>query len=759
MAGEDGRIVIKTAIDDQELKAGLGSLSSTIKTGITGATQVVTAFTAAAAAATGTVIKLASDTAEQMDRIDKLSQKTGLSREAFQEWDFILSQSGASVEGLQNAIKNLSVAADEGSDKQVSAFERLGVSVTDANGKIKSQEQLFTEVFSALSAYGDETERTSLASTLLGKAATELAPALNAGADAIEEMREKAHSLGLVVGDEVIDAGVAFTDTMDQIKRTLSALTSNAMGPMMEVLNDLGQSFLGVVTGAEGASEAFQESIGSTVSRVTSIIADSLPTLVDTGMTIVTTLVSGIVQAVPAMAESANELLRQLVSAAGQILPQMVKVGVELILSLIDGAVAAIPELITASVDIVLAFLEAMIEALPKIMEKGPDIIIALIDGIYSALPQLIEAAPKLIISLITGLIQSYPQLISKGPEIVKAMADGIISSIKTMIDVGKELVAGMAKGIKDSALAPVEAIKETGEKIVSGVKGFFGIRSPSRVMMEIGEYLSLGISKGIKQKDGTVISAAQAQAEGIENVYVALSKEGVVLGAAVTEELAQGILDGQDGAVNAALDTVQKIGTAFSGVGRAIEKATEKSFTSFLKGMEGVGKAIVEGKDAWGSLGKSALTAIASIVESLGHELAARAVASAVSFNWVGASLATAGAAAAYTASGMIKSWANSFAVGGIVPAQSGVSTTGDQTVIYANPGELILNAAQQTNVARQLEALAKINELVGPSSGGSLSIGVAFNGPVFGDQEAISRYVYDGIKRAQWEGVLKQW
>jgi hypothetical protein len=87
-------------------------------------------------------------------------------------------------------------------------------------------------------------------------------------------------------------------------------------------------------------------------------------------------------------------------------------------------------------------------------------------------------------------------------------------------------------------------------------------------------------------------------------------------------------------------------------------------------------------------------------------------------------------------------------------------VSSTGDQTVIYANPGELILNAAQQQNLAEQLSVLSRITDLMGGYSGGSgFTVAVAFNGPVFGDQETIARYVYDGIKQAQWEGVIKQW
>ena len=46
-------------------------------------------------------------------------------------------------------------------------------------------------------------------------------PMLNGAAGSIEAMRQQAHDLGLVLDDEAIDAGVAFTDQMDQLQRSL----------------------------------------------------------------------------------------------------------------------------------------------------------------------------------------------------------------------------------------------------------------------------------------------------------------------------------------------------------------------------------------------------------------------------------------------------------------------------------------------------------------------------------------------------------
>ena len=211
---------------DSTDKKGQG-VAKTFQNMIGTAGKVGLGIAAGVAAGTTALFGLATKSAEATDRIDKLSQKIGISRQGFQEWDYILSQNGASIEGLQTGMKTLSKAADEaaqGTSTYTDIFDRLNVSVTDGNGKLKDQETLLNETILALSSMTNETERTSLASQLLGKSATELSPMLNSGTESVEALRAKAHELGLVMGDETIDAGVVFTDTMDSMKRSLGTV-------------------------------------------------------------------------------------------------------------------------------------------------------------------------------------------------------------------------------------------------------------------------------------------------------------------------------------------------------------------------------------------------------------------------------------------------------------------------------------------------------------------------------------------------------
>lgn len=229
MAAEIFRLVGSIFVDTASAEKSLSktddkaqSFGSTLVKGIKGAAKWGTAIVGAATAVGAAMYKAASSAAANADEIDKMSQKIGISRTAYQELDFILSQNGMDVNVLQSGMKklvNTMQDAQSGSATAKAAFDALGVSVTDSNGALRDQETVLYDAIAALQGMENETERNALANDLFGRSASEMAPLLNAGAGSMEELRQKARDLGLVLGDETIDAGVKFTDTIDQAKR------------------------------------------------------------------------------------------------------------------------------------------------------------------------------------------------------------------------------------------------------------------------------------------------------------------------------------------------------------------------------------------------------------------------------------------------------------------------------------------------------------------------------------------------------------
>jgi len=214
-------------------------LGTKLGNGIKTAAKWGAAIGAGAIAAGTALYGLATKAAESTDRIDKMSQKIGISRQGFQEWDFILSQSGTDVEKLQVGLKTMVQRMDEtakGTGQGAEMFKKLGVTVTDSTGAMKSQEQVFEETVRALQGMPEGAEKSRLAFELFGKAGTELMPMLNGTTGSIDEMKEMAHKLGIVLSDDAVDAGVQFTDTVDQLKRSFGAVTTQVGTAVMPIM-------------------------------------------------------------------------------------------------------------------------------------------------------------------------------------------------------------------------------------------------------------------------------------------------------------------------------------------------------------------------------------------------------------------------------------------------------------------------------------------------------------------------------------------
>ena len=237
------------AIENEEANAAIEATSDkastaneTLKKGMSTIAKWSAALGAAAIGAATGLVKVAENSAATADNIDKMSQKIGISREAYQELDFICSQSGMSVDTLQAGMKTLVSVMDTtaaGTSQTATAFEELGIRVTNSDGSLRESETVMWETLSVLQSMENQTQKARYAAELFGRSGTELMPLLNGAAGSIEAMKDQAHNLGLILDDETIDAGVEMTDTMDQMKRSLSAVVTNMGGVLMPIVTKL----------------------------------------------------------------------------------------------------------------------------------------------------------------------------------------------------------------------------------------------------------------------------------------------------------------------------------------------------------------------------------------------------------------------------------------------------------------------------------------------------------------------------------------
>jgi len=504
----------------------------------------------AAVAAGKALIDMTVNTAAYADEMLTQSSITGMSVERLQAYSYAADLVDVSLETMTGSmaknVKSMSNAAG-GSEQFAKAYDRLGVSVTNADGSLRNSEDVYWDAIDALGQVANETERDALAMQLFGKSAQDLNPLIAQGSEGIAALTDEAKRMGAVLSEETIEKFGAFDDSVQRLKQGSEA-AQRVMGtvllPQLQTLADDGVSLLGDFTSglaeAGGDFDKISVVLGETVGGIANLILGSLPQFVQVGMSIVSaiggalaanlptlitsasgivmTLLQGVITALPQFTDGAVQLITTLAQGIVDSLPALVEAAILMIASLISGIGEALPTLIPAIIEAVLLICETLLNNMDKLIAAAFSIVKGLADGIIRALPKLIEALPKLITGIINfitqnlpmiltmgieltvqlamGLIKALPQLIAALPQIISAILNGLGQSVSSMVEIGKNIVSGLWEGIKSMASWLASKVKDFFSGIVKSAKKALGIASPSKVFVGIGE--NMGDSVGV---------------------------------------------------------------------------------------------------------------------------------------------------------------------------------------------------------------------------------------------------------------------
>ena len=223
------------------------------------------------------------------DAMNDLSQRTGVSVEALAKFKKAAATSGTDIDAVAKSLNKLNKgmfeAATTGKGKAADALNFLGISATNASGKLKTADQVTLEIADKFKRMEDPAAKAALAMALFGKSGDQMIPMLNQGGAAIEslsvkmttafaqkadEYSDKLVILGGKVGalgadltiallpalnavTDAVTAGVtAFNSMPDVLKTaTLSAATlALAWGPLTGLMGTIGKATVPLVANA-----------------------------------------------------------------------------------------------------------------------------------------------------------------------------------------------------------------------------------------------------------------------------------------------------------------------------------------------------------------------------------------------------------------------------------------------------------------------------------------------------------------------------
>lgn len=257
-----------------------------IAKGVAALGTVALGVTAAAGAFINSVAKEAAE-------LDALSQKTGISTDALQEWQYAARKSGVDAKAVTNDLVNLQKTMASPIPGQFNSnLMMLGVSVRDASGKFKTTDKVLEDLAGRFKTMSQA--RATQWASKLGISDSTLT-LLRQGKDGIEALRKEAQALGGIIPNDAIKTATRFKQSLAELQFAVRGITHQVALATLPVLTRVVDIFkdwisinrewiaLGLGAIADGIMMAFErlwnilKDIGSGFSPIIDAIKEFIP--------------------------------------------------------------------------------------------------------------------------------------------------------------------------------------------------------------------------------------------------------------------------------------------------------------------------------------------------------------------------------------------------------------------------------------------------------------------------------------------------
>ena len=267
-------------------------------------------------------------------------------------------------------------------------------------------------------------------------------------------------------------------------------------------------------------------------------------------------------------------------------------VAIQAFTATIQAFITLIPTIITT---IVTSLVTTFTTCIPMIVEGALLLITSLLTSIAEHLPEILAAGISIIMTLLTGIRDNIGQITEIVIDIIINFAEAIANKLPDIIQCGVDVFFAFLDGFSDAIANNGERLRESLKKlvdsIITGIKGFLGIHSPSTEFEEIGEFSIAGLIKGFGNKVGDAVEAVGKLASKlvgkVKEKFSDMKEKG--------QQLCQKIKDGFE---EKAPKIVSCVGDTMKKAGKKIQEAKNDFKTWGKDAMEGLRNGMESAKD-----------------------------------------------------------------------------------------------------------------------------------------------------------------
>lgn len=207
------------------LQRGIASSAGLIKAAVSGMLAGLTVDLFAQ------IIKSGLDYASSLGEV---AQQLGVTTKTLQEYRYAATQVGISQEEMDNGLARLTRSMGQavaGSKAQIQAFESLGINIREFVSSGRDAGDLLPLIANGLKGMQTAAQRAAVETAIFGKAGQKLDTLLAGGADQINNLRDAANRLGVVLSDRQIQNA---DDTADKLAAVQTVLQARIAGVVAE---------------------------------------------------------------------------------------------------------------------------------------------------------------------------------------------------------------------------------------------------------------------------------------------------------------------------------------------------------------------------------------------------------------------------------------------------------------------------------------------------------------------------------------------
>ena len=416
-------------------------VGKTLLNGAKTAGKFAAGFATAAAGAVAGITAVTGKAAENLDVVDKASQRMKIGAESYQELAHAADLSGVSMSTMEAAAKKL---------------EGTGLNMDDA----------LEQIYSLNTAE----ERAAAAAELFGeKVAYQMTPMLNASGEEFANMKQEAHDLGLVLDQDTVSAGAKLNDSLNNIKAALGGVVTQLGAQLMPVV----QAACDFIIAALPSIQGLFDKLAPVLSNLFETLMPQLMSLADQLLPVLMNLLDMLL---PVFTNICEAILPVIVNLISELVPPIMKLVQDLMpifVSLMDALLPLLQPLfglLSPILNIIIALLQPLIDIVNTILPPLVTLISKNLAGALNVLKPLLDAVAKLLKGDFAGAFESVKQAMINWVNAIKGAFSAGFEAIKTLLNNLKTRFVSIFNGIRDAVKTPINAVIGFINGLVGGV-------------------------------------------------------------------------------------------------------------------------------------------------------------------------------------------------------------------------------------------------------------------------------------------------